>query len=920
MTEAAGGAFSSEDADSTGAGIVSGIIRRHGPGSTIDGSVSDTFAALLRRHRQASGLSQEDLAERAGLSVQAISALERGIRRHPYRDTIDLLAGALGLSDEDRALLHAAVSRRRGATTDIPAALKPAADSMQVPVTTFIGREHERAVVRRLLRSTRLLTLTGAGGIGKTRLAQQVATDLTGQVRDGVRFVGLADLADPALIARAVAQALGLRESPSTPLLDNLIETLRDRTLLLLLDNCEHLRAAAGELAATLLRGCPNLSILATSREALGVIGETVWWVPSLSLPEMTANGGPPRHSARSVLQAEAGELFCVRALAAHPAFALTESNAPAIATICRRLDGIPLAIELAAARARILTPEQIAARLDARFRLLTGGDAAIPRHTTLRAALDWSYDLLTEPERLLLQRLSIFSGGCEIDAAEAVCSDWPQGSDVRSGSSVMAFVPSDALFDLLTSLVEKSLITVEYRGDTARYRLLESVREYAAERLTTSGAAEAVQRRRRDWAIDLAEHAAPLLAGPEQVEWSERLETEHDNMRAVLRLAVDSEESVPGLRLAGALWRFWQARGYLTEGRHWLTRLLAIGGAAPPSVRAATLLGAGSLAHDQGDYTIAQSYVEQSLALYQETDEHAAADALLLLGALAFRRSDYRTAAARCQESLAIARIANDQRLAMRCHNLLGLIALDQGQYPTACSRFEESLALSRTLGDLRTGALALNNLGLTAHRMEEYERGREYLETSLDFNRGLNNRTEITRNLITLAVVARAQNDSNAALGYAQEALALAEDMRNWNGATEALNQLTGIARERGDLVAAQTYSIAHLQKAREIRYPIQMLAAVTEAAANARAAGQADRALRLLAAAEAHREAMGLAQHRAMQQTVDEHRLALSDLLGDPASTVAWAEGSAMSPDEAIAYALSGTVHKVRVPGPD
>jgi predicted ATPase/transcriptional regulator with XRE-family HTH domain len=877
------------------------------------------FATLLRRHRQSRGLSQEDLAERAGLSVQAISALERGFRRIPYRDTIDLLAGALALSDEERAQLHASVSRRRGAVPDLPAAHIPATNSMRIPITTFIGRKHEQTVVRRLLNSTRLLTLTGAGGIGKTRLAQQVTTDLSGLLPDGVRFVGLAGLADPELVPRAAAQALGVRESPGTPLMDSLIDTLRDQTLLILLDNCEHMRDAAGGLATTLPRTCPNVSILATSREALAIVGETVWWVPSLSLPETTANGGPPRHSVDSVWRAEAAQLFCVRALAAHPAFSLTESNAPAVATICRRLDGIPLAIELAAARARILTPEQIAARLDARFRLLTGGDAAVPRQETLRAALDWSYDLLTELERLLLQRLSIFAGGCEIDAAEAVCTDWPSDRDAIPVSSATALVPSHALFDLLTSLVEKSLVSVEYRGDTARYRLLESVREYAAERLSESGEADIIQRRRRDWALDFAEHASPLLAGPQQAEWSERLEIDHDNMRAVLRLALDSVDTVLGLRLAGALWRFWQARGYLTEGRDWLTRLLAVSGMAPPSVRAAALLGAGSLAHDQGEYALAQSYVKQSLALYQETNEHAAADALLLLGALAFRRSDYALATTHCEESLAIARLAGDQRLAMRGLNLSGLIALDQGRYPLACSRFEESCALGRAVGDLRMSALALNNLGLTAHRMENYERGRVYLQASLDLNRELNNRTEITRNLITLAVVSRAQGDGEVALSYAREALALAEEMRNWNGATEALNQLTGIARERGDLESAQAYSIAHLQRAQKICYPIQILAAVTEAAANARAAGQADRVLRLLAASEAQRNTMGLAQHRAMQQAVEEHRSALHDLLGDADFAVAWAEGSAMTPEEAVALALSGIVLQPQAPFP-
>ncbi|MGH2602442.1 MAG: ATP-binding protein, partial [Dehalococcoidia bacterium] len=548
----------------------------------------------------------------------------------------------------------------------------------------------------------------------------------------------LGPLTDPTLIPQAVAHALGVREQPGTPLLEILVETLKAKNLLLLLDNCEHLLGGAGDLVETLLRACPGVRILATSREALGAIGETVWWLPSLAVPPSMST----RCTAEIARTFESVQLFCARAASAHPAFALTDANAPAVAAICRRLDGIPLALELAGARARILTPEQIAARLDERFRLLTGGDRAVPRHETLRAALDWSYGLLSAPEQRLLARLSVFAGGCDLEAAEAVCADGEQGVPREQGTGnreqapppspnpySLHPVPSDAIFDLLTSMAEKSLLVVEYHGEAARYRLLETVRQYAADRLAVAGETEAVRSRHANWALALAQHAAPRLVGSEQETWLQRLELEHDNLRAVLQWTLDSGGTVLGLQLAGALWRFWQTRGYLTEGRTWLERLLAHGEGVPPSVRAAALFGAGVLAHDQGDYTSAVPYVEHSLALYQDTGEEAAAEALLLLGALAWRRSEYATAAAHCEESLTIARAADDRRLTARCLNLLGLIAMDQGRYPTAHDRFEEALALARDLGDLRTSAVTLSNLGLTAHRLETFERARVYL-----------------------------------------------------------------------------------------------------------------------------------------------------------------------------------------------
>ncbi len=404
-------------------------------------------------------------------------------------------------------------------------------------LTSFIGRERESAEVKRLLSTTGLLTLTGAGGCGKTRLALRVVADLGEQYPDGAWVAELAALSDPALVPTAVATALDVAEQPGRALIETLKSYLQPRSLLLVLDNCEHLVTACAELADVLLRTCPTLRILATSREPLGIPGETLWRVPSLSLPD--ANRPP---SPENLTQCEAVRLLVDRISSHQPGFAVTQSNAGAVARLCSELDGIPLAIELAAARIKILTVEQIAARLEDRFRLLTGGGrTALHRHQTLRAAMDWSYGLLSENERIVLRRLSVFAGGLSLEAAEAVSA----GGGVET---------SDIL-DLLTQLVDKSLVGVSMRGGEARYGLLETVRQYGRDRLREAADVTDVQRRHFDWYLRLAARAEPELFGPHADVWGERLETEHDNLRSALEWGmaqVAGGETV--LRLAGAL------------------------------------------------------------------------------------------------------------------------------------------------------------------------------------------------------------------------------------------------------------------------------------------------------------------------------------------------------------------------------
>ena len=444
------------------------------------------------------------------------------------------------------------------------------ANNLPLQLTSFIGREREIDEVKHLLTTTRLLTLTGAGGCGKTRLALQVAADAPGVYPDGVWLGELAALSDPALVPHAVASAVGAREIPGSTVTESLVGYLRTRTLLLVLDNCEHVVGAAAELVDALLRSCPGVRILATSREPLGSAGETTWRVPSLAVPPHSAVG---ELDLEHLTQYETVQLFIDRALAALPGFVVTSQNAAALAEICRRLDGIPLAIELAAARVRAFSVDQIAARLDDRFRLLTAGQrTAMPRQQTLRATVDWSYMLLSDPERALLRRLSVFAGGWAFEAAEAVAA----------GDGIHTY----AVLDLLPQLVDKSLVIAEEQRGAVRYRLLETIRQYARDRLQEAGEAERTRDRHLTYFLQLAEEAEPKLRGSEDRLFLVRLEEEHANLRLALEWGLTpSARGDAALRLSGALTWFWWLRSYHDEGRRWLARALA---ATPGPVGAA--------------------------------------------------------------------------------------------------------------------------------------------------------------------------------------------------------------------------------------------------------------------------------------------------------------------------------------------
>jgi predicted ATPase/DNA-binding CsgD family transcriptional regulator len=639
----------------------------------------------------------------------------------------------------------------------------PKDNNLPLQLTSFVGREREIAGLEKLLvGEARLVTLTGPGGSGKTRLALAVAAELSGDYEDGVWWVELASLSDPDLVPQAVANALGINEAPGRSLMEALVEYLEGREVLLLLDNCEHLVEACAALCNVLLHACPKLRILATSREALGVAGERNWPVPSLSLPDPHSL---PRIEELGCI--ESVRLFVERARSRRSDFTLDSRTAPSVAEVCRGLDGIPLAIELAAARVGALSVTQISGRLEHSLGLLSGRDRTSPeRQRTLRGALDWSYELLDEEERELFGRLSVFAGGFTLDAAEAVCA----GDEIE---------PDDVL-DLLGHVMDKSLVVAEAGAEGAlRYRMLEPVRQYGWEKLQESGKAERTQKWHAEYYLALAEEAEPELSGANEGVWLERLEAEHGNLRAALGWSLADGDAGLGLRLAGVLGGFWYKHGHLSEGRMWLHRELAESSASPAIERATALDQAGWIALYQGDLEPSVALLDESLSLFKELKhEPGIAASLAKLGHAVLHQDDDGYLAALCEEAEALRRAFVDRRAIGELIVFLGMVALYEGDLDRAITLLDESLGLFRELASephvapdqQREGIRLSTAIDLVAGQAQEYlwlavmeqgdhRRAVELLEEELRLSLELGNKPKISYCLLGLAAVAALQ-----------------------------------------------------------------------------------------------------------------------------------------------------------------
>jgi len=671
-------------------------------------------------------------------------------------------------------------------------------------LTRFIGRRREISEVRAALSHARLVTLSGPGGIGKTRLALQVAADSSREYADGVWFVDLAPVSDSELVPQTLASVLGIREQQAQTLTDTLRSYLSPKSLLLVLDNCEHLVGACAQLADTLLRYCPHLRILATSRESLSITGEEILRVSTLSLPDPDRSASPA-----SVLNEEAVQLFVDRARLVRSTFALTDANVVAVARICVALEGIPLAIELAASRVRVLSVDQILDKLHDRLGLLTSGSrTATGRHQTLVAAIDWSYNLLSAAERRLFRRLAVFSGGWTLEAAEAVCA-----GDGVARSEVL---------ELLSGLVDKSLVLADDRRSYLRYRFMVTLLEYAEKCLRQSDEEAALQRMHAEFFTELAEEGETHLTSPDQTIWLERLNIEYDNIRAAMNWAATADVQL-ALRLGGALYRFWYVRGYWSEGRRWITDLLELESTHLHSeLRAQALNTAAQLALLQGDHVTAQTTVKEALALARRCgDEHQIAIALNSNAMLEGVRGEFGAARVLLEETLAIRRrLGNKAVIALTLSNL-GLLATLQTDYVTARALFDESLATFREIDDKHGIVIALVNSGDLLGRMGNDGAAHAVVEEGLALARSLGDKALLPNALNALGELVCRQGDHDAARVLNEEALEIARQVGNRGEVAVALLSLGGEAEHREAYAAARSAFETSLSLLRDLGY---------------------------------------------------------------------------------------------------
>lgn len=842
-----------------------------------------TFGDLLKFLRARARLTQRELSIAVGYSEAQISRLEQNLRPPDLAALLALFIPALYLEEEPKTVarlmelaaqargeklpkggqvtLTRSVQRQITQTTQFVE--EDRLTNLPLQLTSFIGRAGELLKIKNLLTRgssggvrTRLLTLTGSGGSGKTRLALEAARQLIQEYPDGVWLVELGSILASGLVVQSVTSVLGIPESREGPPIHALTNYLRTKQMLLILDNCEQVLSAAAKLIEETLRACPHVQIMTTSQEILKVPGEVRFQVSSLTLPEDDSIDSRP----------EAVRLFVERAQAVQPSFTLNSKNVAAVTHICRRLDGMPLGIELAAAQMTTFSVAQIADRLDESFRILAGGRTRLPRHQTLQATIDWSYSLLSQSERILLHRLSIFTGGWTLEAAEIVAGD---------GSTLTV----ENILHLLGQLVNKSLVIVDFQADT-RYRLLETVRQYAYERLVKSTELNDIETRFFDFYYKFVKGADANLKTAEHQTWLKRLDAEKDNLRAALDYGQAAKRYEDTLWFAGMHFWFWQTVGYIREGRSALASIVTATADSfdpePPGItagRAKALWAAGSLAWIQADYTSARSQLEESVRLWRQLGEaHKAGLAIALreMGILATAQGESKYALAALEESIQLMQEASERwNLALAFYNL-GLVYETMNDLRTARENFEKSLSQFRELNEPWGLSVAFYGFGRIAGRQADFATARSYLEKSLEFSRKLNDLWSVAGTFYLLGEVEQLQaNPEEAFRSYSQSLI---------------LNQTVGDIAMIG-FTLHNLGKVAHMQ-------------------------GQLERAAQLFGAAKALREdstnttSWSLTDHAQCEQDIAVLRAAM----GEEAFRLAWAKGCAMSSDEVMEYALN------------
>ena len=832
--------------------------------------VATRFGEWLRARRKEFGYTQEELADMVGCSPATIRKIESGDRR-PSRQMAELLAEYLEVPQEERPAFVRMARAEPGAPVALRSTLTPnghaprsehetPASNLPIGLTPLIGREDTvDDLCERILRDeVRLITLTGAPGIGKTRLAVEVASQLAEHFADGTFFVGLSTVADPDLVPAAIAQAVGVREGGNQTVVAALIEYMRERRMLLLLDNFEQVVGAATTVG-TMLGACPQVKAMVTSREALNIRGERQFPVPPLHLPDPAS-----LPTLDALAEYPAIQLFVERAASVDPAFALTEDNARAVATLCARLDGLPLAIELVAARVRLLSPAQLLARLDHRLALVTGGQRDLPeRQQTLRNAIDWSYDLLTPDEQALFARLGVFVGGWASAAAEAVCN--PRG-DLHIG-----------LLEGVESLLNKSLVQLSNRSDDgarpeARFTMLETIREYALEQLEKRGEADDMSQMHAEYYLALAGAAEPHLMGAEAEEWLERLESDHNNFRAALRWALDEGEHEIALGIAGALGRFWSLYGYLSEGRRWLDEVMSRRSAAATGDRARVFQWAAALARKQDSYEEARDLYGSSLILYRELEDMAGtAEVLEHLAMLNVLQGDYDAGLRLSEEAMEMGRKLGDRYRLTRALYMHSAAAIYSGDLERGESDAREGLALAREMDNSELISACINAIALSLHWQGKHDEAALLYDEALQRARMVNDLLNIAQILSNQAELALHVERCDEATDLYRQSLLTFIELGGTLGISEGVMGLAMVASCQGD---GEQSAVLH-------------------------------------GAAEAMREEIGTPIPPFVRPIRDSYLQQARSLLSEAEWQAAWHRGAGMPHDEAVSLALGEQV---------